>query len=162
MKGNLDYERNVYENVYERAKAYMMDEKVEIPFSKTVFLKSLGFIANEVDMKDWNMLGEVDFIFISYLQLLGRFPLESDVNYWISISDFRRRLIDTIINSFEFQLRGITIKNNPYPQNKRKNLIRNRLFGETKEELRSKWYFKIFTRLPNGMKKILRNIVGLN
>lgn len=162
MTANIMNDCKVYEGIYDITKEYMNREKVEIPFSKDVFLKSIGFVTNQVDMKEWDDLEDVDYINVAYLNLLGRFPLQEDITYWLRVSDSRRRLINTILESFEFHMRGITVYNNPYSQNKIKKRIRNFLFKSSNEELRKQWYFKIFTRLPKGLKHILRKIVIMN
>lgn len=155
----VENEKEIYGRVYDIAQSYMQKEKESILFSKKVFLESIGHRANEIDMKEWSTLEGIDFINCAYLELLRRFPSQSDILFWLQQSDYKRKLINTIICSYEFSLLNIEILNNPYPVSKLKSGIYNRLFKETSDELRQCWYFRLYMKFPKKVRKLIKKII---
>lgn len=159
---NLEsHDRSIYENIYDITKEYMNKQDITIPFSKEVFMCSIGHKANEIDMQFWSRFEPSDFVNVAYLELLERFPLISDVEYWINKTYFKEKLIMTILSSVEFKMKKIRVYNNPYSKFSIKQRIMNKLFGSSVEEMNKNPLYRIYKNFPQGVKRSVRKILGL-
>ena len=154
-------ETAVYEGVYD-----VLEENMELrgetaPVSKSVFMLSIGHKANIVDLEKFKELDNEDFINAAYLELLRRFPFPGDVEYWMRISDYKRKLILSIMNTPEFWNLHIQVDNNPYPISKARQKYRDFVYGGSREEFCKKWYYRLYMRFPEKIRKGIKKVVRL-
>ena len=102
-----------------------------------------------------------DFINAAYLQLLKRFPTKQDLIYWERQSDYKEKLIVTIVNSMEFIRLRIRVLNMPYQIDIRNNKLKRKLYGDTAEWLQKQWYFKLYMSCPSGIKRIAKKVINI-
>lgn len=154
-------ELDVYGKIYDMTEHYMSELEVQIPYSKAVFLTSIAHKANEVDVNRWIHFEGEDFINAAYLQLLKRFPTKQDLIYWERQSDYKEKLIVTIVNSMEFIRLRIRVLNMPYQIDIRNNKLKRKLYGDTAEWLQKQWYFKLYISCPSGIKRIAKKVINI-
>lgn len=156
MEGNIEH---VYENIYNELVEYMARQNEKIQFSKDVYMRSIGHRANLIDMSTWEDLTDGDYIEVAYLELLRRFPLETDKKYWLDCPDFRVRLVETIIQSMEFTNLHIQVINNPYYLSKRAQKRRKQIYKSSYIELSQTWYYKLYMALPMTIRKSIKKMI---
>lgn len=157
-----NYEEIVFEKVYDITKGYMDKQNTNMPFSKIAFMYAIGHNANEIDMQSWSKLEARDFVMVAYLELLKRVPSESEMEYWISRSMFRNKLITTICSSMEYRIKNIEVQNNIYNKISLKQKLIDKVFGTSVSDVNNRVIYKIYKKFPNAIRQKIKKIAGLN
>ncbi|MBR1442782.1 MAG: DUF4214 domain-containing protein [Firmicutes bacterium] len=167
MAVNVD----IYKYLYNYTKDRLSEYGEEIGYSQELFLLSTETEENAVDLLKIRDFENRDFMAAAYITLLQRVPDDKAYAVWEDKfeeekSEFQKKVIKTIINSNEFRIKGMRIKNN-YTEAVSSNdsdaaAMAAPTLSPALANMRKGRLFKIYSKFPYGVRVRLRKIFGVD
>lgn len=149
----------VYEKLYRIIKKNMELNGGEMPFEEQTFLTVLGTPRNIADIAALCENDSAAFLENAFLQLLNRFPDEGARKGWcsrLSESDVKRKIIRSIVNSPEFQMKESYLCNNLFEDE-----MTPRPLSPAKYRGKLQKLVPIARHLPPCVKKVLKRCLRM-
>ncbi len=160
--------REIYGKIYDITNNNMLENDMELEYSKDVFLFATECPVGECDVLDMCDLDNMSFLEAAYVALFFRTADPSAYVNWkkcedMYASDFRRKLLSSLAGSREFLEKGAVLKNNVYSNKAESNraCVEGSTGFSSANRAVNKLY-RIYKKFPNPIKKLIKKILGVN
>ena len=159
--------REIYGKIFDITNNNMLENDMELEYSKEAFLFSTECPVGKCDVLDMIDLDNMSFMEATYAALFFRTADPGAYANWskrkdMYTLDFRKRLINSIGGSQEYLEKGAVLKNNIYSNRAEAN--RPVSIGKTSDfsaanKAVNKLY-RIYEKLPSPLKKLAKKLIG--
>lgn len=159
--------REIYGRIYDITSRNMIENDMELEYSKEAFLFATECPVGECDVLSMCELDNMSFLEAAYVALFFRTADPGAYINWnkfenMYTSDFRRKLLNHLAGSREFSEKGVALKNNIYSS----KAELNRVYAEESAGFASankavNKLYRIYKKFPSPIKKLIRKILGV-
>ena len=160
--------REIYSRIYDITSQNMLENDMELEYSRDVFLFATECPVGECDVLDMCDLDNMSFLEAAYVALFFRTADPSAYVSWkkhedMYASDFRRKLLNSLAVSREFMDKSAILKNNIYSNKAELNraYVQGSAGFSSANKAVNKLY-RIYKKFPNPIKKFIKKILGVN
>jgi len=165
-------EQEIYGKIYDITSENYSVTGRNLPYTRKAFLASMHRGSGEADLFDLLELENLDFMQAANCKLLIRAPYWEQLNEWggraasQDRTTFRKAVLKKFMNSGEYKFKGIMLRNNVYPDIAGGEAViveRNVNMGAQRVGLKERikpMAKKIFRKLPVGMRRVIKRMLG--